>query len=307
MQRFKLKPGLTFTTEGTQYLVQDQETHSTFRVGQVEYQILCQFEEKTNLEEVRYLFRTQYGREVPHGTLYGFIHKAIELNILEAETDSLWNRLAPATAFTFQFNFFNPTAILDRLLRRGRALFGGAGLVAGAVLLGCAAIVLLTDKSLLAESLHVSLGKYLIAAAAVVCFAFQHEMAHGLAARRCGFEVKSIGFHLHYFMPSLYCKILRPANANRWALLTVLLAGSACDLLGVAGLVCVWWLIGHAVAVPALGAAWVGTIVAVMLLKVLLVQLNPLWFYSDGYYAAGLLFGRRFAALRNWKRSAARE
>lgn len=307
MLRFKLKTGLTFAAEGTQYLVRDAETHSTFRIGQVEYQILRHFEEKTNLEEVRYLFRTHYGQEVPRDTLQNFIYKAIKLNILEAEADSLWNRISPSTAFTFQIKFFDPTPILDRVLRRGGMILSSRGLFLGAAVMLCGLIILLTNNTLLTGFFHAGLGEYLVAAGAVGVFAINHEMAHGLAARGCGFDVKSIGFHLHYFMPSLYCKILRPADASRRALLIVLLAGSFSDLLGVATLLCMWRVLASSALIPAAVAVWVGTIAGVMLIKILLVQLNPLWLYSDGYYAAELLIGNRFAWLRNRKRGRYRE
>ncbi len=293
MLHFKLKTGLTFAPQGAQYLVQDPETDSKFRIGELEYQILKQFEEKTNIEEVRYLFRTRHGREVPFETLQGFIHQAIKLNILEIDTGSVWSRLAPSTAFTYHIELFKPAAWLDFLLRRCSLLFNRAGLVASLALLAFAATVLVSQRSAFFR-LHAPgwLG-YVIVTIGFLVFALGHELAHGLAGRLVGFDVTSIGFHLHYFMPSLNCKILRPVDGGRSAVLKVLLAGSFFDALGVALLVCAW-LLWRLFAEP---AAWLGMLCTVMLIKICLVQLNPFWPYSDGYNIIGLLFGDRIKAL----------
>ncbi|HEV7373371.1 MAG TPA: hypothetical protein VGN95_01530 [Pyrinomonadaceae bacterium] len=293
MLHFKLKPGLVIAPEGARYLIRDPETESKFSVGEMEYQILKQFEERTNIEEVSYLFRTQYSREVPFETLQGFIHQAIKLNILEMQRDSVWSRIAPSTAFTYQIKLFNPSAALDFIIRRCSILLGRAGLSASLLFIVLAATILVSQRSAIL-SLHAGGWlSYSLVSVGFLLFAFGHEMAHGLAGRMADFGVTSIGFHLHYFMPSLNCKILRPAEDVRRSVLKVLLAGSFFDALCVAVLTCSW-LLWQSFATP---APWLGMLITVMLIKIWLVQLNPFWPYSDGYHIVGLLFGKQIAAL----------
>lgn len=289
MVRFKLRQGLTFTPDGMRYVVRDEATSSTFRIGELEYQILKQFEEKSNIDEVRYLFRAQHGREVPFETLKKFIHQAISLNLIETESDSLWNRLGPSTAFTFKVKLFDPNRSLDFLLRKLEPLFNVYGLAAVSALLLAATLVMAFNLSGIFVFEHFrSLSYIALSVGAVVVFAIGHEMAHGLIGKRCGFDVTVVGFHLHYFMPSFYCKILRRADASRRSLIHVLLAGSGFDLILSSLLVVVW------LALPTDAAlrVWISVIVTVILTKVLLIQLNPLWPFSDGYHILKLLMSR---------------
>lgn len=286
MVRFKLRPDLTFTPDGTRYLVCDEATQSTFRVGELEYQILKQFEEKSNIDEVRYLFRAQYGKEVPFETLKNFIHQAIDLNLVETETDSLWSRVGPSTAFTCKIKLFDPNRALDLLLRKLGPLCNGYGLAgAGVILLAAALVLAFNLRGVFVLSSFTSPAYIGETIAAVVLFAIFHEMAHGLAAKWFGFDVSVVGFHLHYFMPSFYCRIFRRADASRRPMIVVLLAGSFFDLIAVSLLVLLWR------ALPGDEAArtWIGVIVSAMLLKILLIQLNPLWPFSDGYHVVKLL------------------
>lgn len=286
MVRFKLRPGLTFTPDGPRYLVCDAATRSTFRIGELEYQILKQFEEKSNIDEVRYLFRAQYGTEVPFKTLKNFIHQAINLNLVETETDSLWSRVGPSTAFTCKIKLFDPNRVLDLLLRKIGPLCNGYGLVGAGVILLTAAVVLAFNlRGMFVFSRFTSPAYIGVTIAAVVLFAICHEMAHGLAGKWCGFDVSLVGFHLHYFMPSFYCRIFRRADASRRPMIAVLLAGSFFDLIVVSLLVFVWR------ALPADEAArvWIGVVVSGMLIKIWFIQLNPLWPFSDGYHVMKLL------------------
>ncbi|HYX26961.1 MAG TPA: hypothetical protein VE863_00235 [Pyrinomonadaceae bacterium] len=293
MLHFKLKPGLTIAPEGARYLVQDPETGSKFRIGELEYQILMQFEERTNLEEVRYLFRTQHGRDVPFTTLQPFIYHAVKLSILEIETDSFWSKIAPSTAFTYQLKLFDPSGALNFVLRRGSILFTRSALLASLIFCVFATTILISNRTMI-FGLHAGgwVGFSLVSIGSIV-FAFGHEMSHGLAARKVGFDVASIGFHLHYFMPSLNCKILRPMTDRRSSVIKVLLAGSFFDALSVAVMAC-FWLAWQRMATP---APWLGVLITVTLVKICLIQLNPCWPYSDGYHIVGLCFGKQIAAL----------
>ncbi|HVG21396.1 MAG TPA: hypothetical protein VNI02_20310, partial [Blastocatellia bacterium] len=128
MTRFKLKPGITFQPQGSRYLVIDEESQSTFRVGEVEYRILKQFEETTNVEEVSYWFRMQQGVDLSYENLLGFTEKAAKLNLLRPESESIWSRISPHQSITFQARLFDPNPLLNFLIRKARLLFNGYGL-----------------------------------------------------------------------------------------------------------------------------------------------------------------------------------
>jgi hypothetical protein len=286
VNRFKLRPDLTFTPDGERYLVCDESTRSTFRVGALEYQILMQFEEKSNLDEVRYLFRAQHGREVPFETLKKFIHKAISLNLVEAESDSVWSRLAPSTAFTLKIKLFDPNRILDVLVRKLNPLFNVYGVAAaGALLLAAVFVLAFNLGAIFSFARFRSPGYIGLSIVAVVVLAIGHELAHGLVGKRFGFDVSTVGFHLHYFMPSFFCRIFRRADASRRSLVHVLLAGSMFDLILISLLLVLW----RTLPTNAPPRVWISVVVTAVLTKVFLIQLNPLWPFSDGYHLFTLM------------------
>src|SRR5262249_18512307 len=111
-----------------------------------------------------------------------------------------------------------------------------------------------------------------------------HELAHGIVGKYYGFDVPEVGVHLHYFIPSFYCKILRRADANRESMLSVVLAGSLFVLVLMSVLMATWLLLAGAAA-----REFISTALSLLIVKVLLMELNPFWPYSDGYHSNGLL------------------
>lgn len=289
MSSFKLRSGITFTPEGSRYLVVDEHTGSRFRVGETEYQILKQFEEKTNIEEVIYKFRTMQKIDVPHDTLYGFVQQAITLGLLRTENDSLWHRLLTARASTFRFRLFDPNRALDFLMQKAGFLFSRWGLfIAGAMaIVATVMVVARLPEIWVFRSVEVPDG-FFYCLAAIFLLSILHEMAHGLAGRLNGFEISEVGVHLHYFMPAFYCRILRRPEASSRSLLAVLVAGPLVDLVLLSLLLGVWLMLPDGGA----GKAFVTMAVCMMVVKVWLIQLNPLWPYSDGFHIVKLLLNR---------------
>lgn len=283
--RFMMNKGITFIPDGADYFVVDGDTQSRFRIGEVEYQLLKQFEGAADIKEVAYQFRTDTGVTVPNETMYKFIQQAISLNILEPQSESLWSRIGPSTAFTFRITLFDPTRLLDFIISKGRARFNlyTATLAAGVLLM--ASVILVRNWSAIWAFRSLSLPEHFGAAIAVVIlFAIGHELAHGLVGKWYGFEVSAVGFHLHYFMPSFYCKMFCRTSASKKSILMVLLGGSFFDLMLMGLLLFVWWFLSDG----SMLRAWISVAVSMMLIKVLLIQLNPLWPYSDGYRILGL-------------------
>jgi hypothetical protein len=285
--RFMMKKGITFTPDGANYDVVDEDTQSRFRIGEVEYQLLKQFEGAADIKEVGYHFRTNTGFEVPPETMHKFIEQAIRLNILEAQSESLWSRIGPSTAFTFSIKLFDPTRLLDFLISKARSRFNPYSATLAAAVLLLASIILVRNWSAIWAFRSFSFPEHFGAAITVVIFfALGHELAHGLVGKWYGFDVSAVGFHLHYFMPSFYCKMFRRTSASKKSILMVLLGGSLFDLMLMGLLLFVWWFSPDG----SLLRAWISVAVSMMLIKVLLIQLNPLWPYSDGYRILGVLF-----------------
>lgn len=288
--RFMMKQEITFIPDGDGYLVVDEDTQSRFRIGEVEYQVLKQFEGAADIKEVGYHFRSDTGFDVPYETMYKFIEHAIQLNILEPQSESLWSRIGPSTAFTFRITLFDPTRLLDFLISKGRSRFNPYSISLAAAVLLMAGVILVRNWSAIWAFRSLSLPEQFgPAIAVVILFAIGHELAHGLVGKWYGFEVSAVGFHLHYFMPSFYCKMFRRTSATKKSILMVLLGGSFFDLMLMGLLIFVWWFSADGSLLRAL----ISVAVSMMLIKVLLIQLNPLWPYSDGYRILGLLFFRK--------------
>ncbi|MEN3332119.1 MAG: putative peptide zinc metalloprotease protein [Blastocatellia bacterium] len=290
MERFKLKEKLSFTPEGAKYLVLDEATQSKFRIGVNEYEILKHFEETTTIEEVSYSLRANPNLNLPSDKLYDFIKQAIALNLLEVDTDSVWGRVRSIRASNYRIRLFNPNRLIEPLLRNGKFLFNRYGILLLATLFLFAAVILTSNLEQLWVFRSFTLpSSYFVILAVIFVLSIGHEVAHGVAGKWYGFDVFEVGFHLHYFLPSFYCKIFRRSQASRKSLLAVFLSGSLFDLLLMSLLLIGWWLAPAA----ALARQWIAVAVSLLLVKVWLIQLNPLWPYSDGYYIIKVLFFNR--------------
>ena len=230
MSSFRLKPGLKFIPQDERYIVLDTATQSTYRIGGAEYLILRQFEETTDAEEVAYRLRTEGRLNVPSETLTRFIKQALELELLRTVDDSWWSRMKPTEPFQFRMKLFDPNPMLNRLIAGWRKW--NRLMIAAACLLFLGAAIIAAAH--IREIWPINLGRvqpYEIAIALLVYLScIGHEMTHGLIAKFCGFEVAEVGFHLHYFLPSFYCKILQPTTAQRSNVSAVLISGSLFDL-----------------------------------------------------------------------------
>jgi hypothetical protein len=285
---FKLKSDVTFTPDQDRYVVFDGASHSTYRVGESEYRILKHFKQATNLEEVSYRLRAEMGVGVPFDKLNRFLRKAIDLNLIEVVDDSLWSRVKASGPFAFRVRFFDPTTMLERLIRLSRRSGHLYLILAGVLFLAALAVNVAYFRELWSvRSLHMPpYGPMVLLL--IYMSSIGHEMSHGLAAKWYGFEVPEVGFHMHYYMPSFYCKILRGKSAGRKSIGVVLLAGSLFDFAILTALVLIWFLSPVSEGVKEV----IAFAVSLIWLKILLIQLNPLLPLSDGYRIVGLFFSR---------------
>jgi len=295
MVRFKLKSGLTFTPMDCRYVVLDTATQSTYRIGETEYKILKQFAELTNPEEVILKLRVEEGVNVPYDSLYRFIQQAVALELLMTESDAKWRRFLPGGAFEYRVKLFDPErplSALTAIVRKIRPMFA---LSPAAALAVTGILIVASNFSELWVFRGLSIPRYAVLVGVLVYLSsIGHEMTHGLVAHYFGFEVTEIGVHLHYFLPSFYCRIFRSGEAARRQVLEVLLAGCSFDLALLGVLAITWRLSAGATELrQALAVA-----ISMLLVKVVLIQMNPLFPFSDGFRIAGLFWTRKRGILQ---------
>jgi hypothetical protein len=272
---FKLKQGVRFTPQDQAYIVFDQGTRSTFRVGQHEYMILKQLWEPTNIEEIRFRLQSELGIEIPYSQLNGFIEKAMGLGIVEAAGASVWRRMSRTGQFALRVKFHDPTQLFDKIIPTFQR-WGRAWLVLGFALLLTAITINVIHFGELWSLRSLRIPPYGPMIALLIFVAsYGHEMTHGLIARWYGFDVPEVGFHVHYGLPSFYCKILT--------------RGSFFDLIVLSTLLLIWFLGDGAGSLREM----IAFAVSLIWVKVLLIQLNPFLPLSDGYRIAGLLISRK--------------
>jgi hypothetical protein len=276
---FKLNSELTFTPQEEKYLILDTATQSTYRIGASEYLILKQFDEAMTVEEVGYRLRAESGVNIPYDKLNQFVAKARNLGMLVDIDDSRWSRVAPSQAFTFRIRFFDPGPLLEHLVVKLRGLKYYLLALAGGLVLTALTINFLHLGELWAlRSQRIPPYTPLIVLL-IYGLSIGHELLHGLAARWYGLDVTEVGFHLHYFLPSIYCKIISRSNTDRKSLAVVFLAGSLFDLILISLLVLLWCLGPE-------GGGYrevIALTVSLLWVKILVLQLNPLWPLSDGF------------------------
>jgi putative peptide zinc metalloprotease protein len=289
MISFKLKAGLRFTPQDKKYLVEDTATRSGYRIGEYEYLILKQLAEPTNVEEVGYRLRAELGVNIPYDKLNAFIQKAISLNLIELVEDSAWGRVVSSGLFASRMSFFNPNLFLESLVRlwhRSRRLWMVAG---GALLLGATVISVVYFRQLWAlRSFEIpAYGPFVLLF--VYASSFGHELLHGLAAKYYGYDVPEVGFHMQYYIPSFYCKILKDRNADKKNIQIILLAGSVFDLAIASILVLIWFFGSGDESLREM----IAFAVSLIWVKILLINLNPFLPLSDGYRILGLFFAKK--------------
>ena len=284
MNSFKLNTELTFTPQDEKYLILDTATQSTYRIGASEYLILKHFDEAMTVEEVGYRLRAESGVNIPYDKLNHFVVKARQLGMLVDIDDSKWSKIAPSQAFTFRIRFFDPGPLLEYLIVKLRSLKYYLPPLVAALILTALTINFLNLGELWAFKSQRFLQYTPLLVLLIYGLSIGHELSHGLAAKWYGFDVTEVGFHLHYFMPSIYCKIISKANANRKSLAVIFLAGSLFDLILISLLVLIWCLGSEGGSFREI----IALTVSLLWVKILVLQLNPLWPLSDGFRVLSL-------------------
>jgi hypothetical protein len=286
---FKLKSSLKFTPEDKKYVVVDEALNSTYRIGQYEYLILKQLVDATNLEEVSYRLRAEQSLNIPYDKLNQFIQRAIKLNMIDVIDDSPWGNLKSSGVFAFKMRLFDPNPILDKLIliwRRFKSLWI---VLASLLFLTTISINIIYFQTLWGlKSLQIP-PYALFIFLCMYALSLGHELLHGLAAKCYGFDVPEVGFRLHFFLPSFYCKILKTLDAKRKSVATIFLVGSIFDLLIVSLLVLIWFFGSTNDTTKEI----IAYTISLFWIKILLLQLNPFFPFSDGNRILGLFILRK--------------
>jgi hypothetical protein len=286
---FKLKSGLKFMPEDKKYIVVDEALHSTYRIGQYEYLILKQLAEATNLEEVSYRLHTEQNLNISYDKLNQFIQRAIKLNIIDVVDDSPWSNLKSSGVFAFKMRLFDPNPILDGFILIWRRFKYFWMTLASLLFLTTISINIIYFQSLWGLKSWQMPPYALFIFLCMYVLSLGHELLHGVAAKCYGFDVPEVGFRLHFFLPSFYCKILKTLDADRKSVATVFLVGSIFDLLIISLLVLIWFLGSTGETVKEI----IAYTVSLFWIKILLLQLNPLFPFSDGNRILGLFILRK--------------
>lgn len=274
------------TQSGEVAVVKDPASGEYFRFGAVEYFLLQQCDGKTTLSEARTRTEARFNATLSDDTLTLFLAALERSGLLHSATrprngQAVRPGRMRGSLLYLRYFLFDPTRLLDWLLRWTRLCRTPVFLVASAVLilLATAVFVLQWSSFAVGFSRLYQFASIPLFIGVVFLLIMAHEIAHGLACRHFGGEVREIGFMLIYFQPALYCNVsdawLFPERSRR---LLVGLAGPWFELM-------LWALAVLAWAVTAV-ETWINYLALIVVtssgVKTLL-NFNPL-IKLDGYY-----------------------
>src|SRR5947207_3505412 len=109
----------------------------------------------------------------------------------------------------FRVKIFDPSHLMEGLVRRARCFFTPHFLVLSAALILLAAGITTLNWSDLGQNVPrlYRLSALPLFAAIVLLVGSAHEFAHGLTCKYFGGEVHEMGVMLIYFQPALYCNV----------------------------------------------------------------------------------------------------
>lgn len=262
------------------HVVKDPRSGNFFLLGAREHFLLLRLDGGADAEGVRREYERRFREPLDGEGLEAFVATAREQGMLVSETVPPPPRMRQSV-LAWRKSLFDPDRLLAALAPRLRFVFTrGFLLLSGAWVL-FAAFVLWANREEAAASARdamrwesVALGWIVLAAVGIL-----HELAHGLACKRHGGEVREVGVLFLFFMPCFYCNVsdawlFREKSKRLW----VMLAGGYCDLLVWAFAVLLWRVaepgtLVHRVSFLVLGLSGVDS----------LFNFNPL-LKLDGYY-----------------------
>jgi len=275
----------------TVYNIKDPITGHYFRLREPEYWLIRQFDGRTSYDQVAERFREKFQLNIGADDVAGFVNMLESNFFLEnsrseqeisrksyrpAKRRSLFSRL-----LFVKIKAFNPTAILDRLVRLYRPFHSAGWLIVQLALIIFGVGLLLANNSHFSVRLYeiFNIGSIVTIVLAFFILMTVHEFSHALICRYYGGEVKELGFLFLYFQPCCYCDL-----SDAWLFekkkhrLAVTLAGPYSGLVLLALTVIAW-----RVTMPGSGVNELAQILGIVIWVTLIFNLNPL-IKLDGYY-----------------------
>jgi len=263
------------------YAARDAEGRRYFHLGEREGWILVNLDGKIGRDELPVRFRAAFGESLDPIWLERVLDAFARQGLLAGRAAESPPRASRRSILALPLWGFRAEPLLDRLLPFARPAFTAPAVAAGAALAiaGLAAAVagpdaLRSDWARILEPQRLVL--FYISLSVVVTF---HELAHGLACRRFGARIRTMGVYLLYFQPCLYTDV-----TDSWLLerrsrrLWIILAPSYLQLAMAGAALAVWYLL------PSGSARLAALALAAVSGFGIIWNLNPL-LPLDGYHA----------------------
>jgi putative peptide zinc metalloprotease protein len=264
------------------YVLKDPASGRIFRLPETAYFIARQLDGETAPDEIRRRAQEKFGAAVSAEELEAYVAQLRRLGLVEgaAQAPPVRGRVRGDLLY-LRFKAFDPDRFLERLLPLFRWCFTRGFVAASAALALFAMAVALANwpeiRQEFARFAHVHVLVY--AWLVLILTVCAHEMAHGLACKRFGGQVREMGFMLIYLQPALYCNVsdawMFPEKAKR---LWVTAAGAWLDMVLWTLAVLAWRITEPDAALHFAALVVVATTGVRMLFNV-----NPL-IKLDGYY-----------------------
>ena len=291
----KLRPDLVVAStqiDGqTVYNIKDPITNRFFRLREPEYWLVRQLDGATSNESIAQGFQEKFGHRLSPHDVEEFVGQLEKLYFLEnsrseqeisrktyqiEQSKSLFSRL-----LFIRVKAFNPTALLNRLIKIYSPFHSWFWFLLGAVLIFTGLVLFFANTSNFNLSLNsiFNFGSILAIIVALFTIVALHEFAHAVICRFHGGEVREMGILLLYFQPCVYSNLsdawLFEKKSHR---LAVTAAGPFSQLILFGMAVTVWRITVIGTAINDI--AYLITLVSII---TFLFNFNPL-IKLDGYY-----------------------
>lgn len=271
--------------------IKDPITGNYFRLREPEFYLISQLDGETDYDTVAQRFIDKFNMNINAEAVGQFVAMLEDQFFLEnvrseqkisrssygaGEQPSLFSRL-----LRFRFKAFDPTSILNQLLKAYKFLHTGWGFFIQIliILFGLGLFVVNKNAFAISVSEVLNVGSVLILVATFFILIVIHEMSHALVCRYYGGQVTEMGFLFLYFQPCCYCNLsdawLFKKKSQR---LAVMSAGLYSQFILLTLAMVLW-----RVTVPQTFISEVARLLVVVIWITFIFNLNPL-IKLDGYY-----------------------
>lgn len=222
-RRLRLRPDLVVSEhrEGDEvyFILKDPLTGRFFRLKSHEYFIASRLDGASTIDEVRHLFKEDYGVDLSYEKLERFIARLEDLCLLETglsgremlrlQAQASLDRRGFRRLFHLRLRAVDPNRFFDAAVGRLSFFFTPwfTGLTILLIIVGIAITVSSWTEYTTQVKGLLRLGSIPTFLLVIFVVTTLHELAHGLTCKHYGGEVHEIGFLLIYFLPAFYCNV----------------------------------------------------------------------------------------------------